>query len=577
MEKSSVLHIPKSNYAYGSDKEEMTIWLRTKKNDVNKVYLKYADPFQWHDGNCVTNTIQMEKKYQTLIFDYYRVSFKTKTKRTRYIFILEENEKMFYYGAKLFEEVNSLHNNDQNLLNYFNFPYINEEDILVSPKWSKEIVWYQIFIDRFCNVKNDVDLKWNSKEMVSNKDRFGGNILGVIDKLDYLKDLGVGGIYFTPLFEATSIHKYDTVDYKKIDPDFGTNEDLKLLIKEAHKRGIKIMLDIVFNHCGINHPYFQDVVKNYKKSKYYNYFSYFEEDKDLFIEGRPNYHTFAFTQDMPKWNTTNPVVREYLLDIATYWIKDYNIDGYRLDVSNEVSHLFWKEFCNLCRGLHNDFVIIGENWDNSSAWLGVDQFDSVMNYELYYPMIRFFNTNDSINSLEFVSIINELIVSYQPNYLTSMFNLLGCHDTMRIKTSCNEDANLVKLAFIFLFTFTGCPNIYYGDEIGMSGGNDPDNRRCMNFDLVNNDFFKFVKKLISIRLDNIDTLGQVDINWLHIDNNVLAYNKNDIFVVMNNNNKSINIEANLEGNYIDLFTNEKIKLTNKLSLVNYQHYLLKKI
>ncbi len=575
MEKSSILHIPKSNYAYAKNKDEMTIWLRTKKDDVDTVHLRYTDPFEWHNGSFVTSTIEMNKIYKTNLFDYYRVTFKTITKRTRYIFILQKNNRITYYGAKLFEESNDFNRKEDNLFNYFNFPYMNQEDILHSPKWSKEIVWYQIFIDRFCNKGNDVKLKWNSKELVSNKDRFGGNILGVIEKLDYLKDLGIGGIYFTPLFEATSIHKYDTIDYKKIDPDFGSNEDMKLLIKEAHKRGIKIMLDIVFNHCGKEHPFFQDVITNYKNSKYYNYFIYFNENEDLYIDNKPNYHTFAFTGNMPKWNTANNEVRDYLLDITKYWIKEYDIDGYRLDVSNEVSHSFWKEFSLLCRDLKNDFLIVGENWDNSLPWLGIDQFDSVMNYELFYPMIRFFNTNDTVSSTDFVSMINELIVAYPENYITSMFNLIGCHDTMRVKTSCNEDENLLKLIYIFLFSFTGCPNIYYGDEIGLSGGNDPDNRRCMNWDLVNNDFYKFVKKLIEIRLDNIDVLNKVDINWLHIDNDVLVYNKSNIYFIINKND-NIKINCNIKGTYINLFTNEEIILDNNLSLNKFEYLVLKK-
>ncbi|MFI3329053.1 MAG: glycoside hydrolase family 13 protein [bacterium] len=577
MEKSSILHLPKSNYAYGSKNDEMTIWLRVKRDDVTKVSLRYTDPFHWHEGGFKTTTVQMYKKYQTKYFDYYKVSFTTITKRTRYIFIIESESEMIYYGAKLIEQSNDFNRKEDNLFNYFNFPYINEEDILHSPKWSKEIVWYQIFIDRFCNKDNKVSLEWNCKEMVSNKDRFGGNILGVIEKLDYLKDLGIGGIYFTPLFEATSIHKYDTINYKLIDSDFGSNDDMKLLIKEAHKRGIKIMLDIVFNHCGKEHPFFEDVIKNYKNSEYYDYFTYFEEDKDLYIDNKPNYHTFAFTGNMPKWNTANKKVREYLLDITSYWIKEFDIDGYRLDVSNEVSHLFWKEFCNLCRGLKSDFVIIGENWDNSLPWLGVDQFDSVMNYELFYPIIRFFNTNDTIESTDFVSMINELIVSYPENYLTSMFNLIGCHDTMRVKTSCNENEDLVKLIFIFLFSFTGCPNIYYGDEVGLSGGNDPDNRRCMNWDMVNNDFYQFVKKTISIRKENVDILSQVDMNWLHITDNVLVYSKSDIYFVINKNDCVKDIKINIEGNYINLFTNEKIKLTNDLKLNNFEYLVLKKI
>lgn len=574
MEKSSILHIPKSNYAYASNISELTILLRVKKNDINNVYIKYTDPFSWHEKGFRTSIIKMNKSYTTNLFDYYKITFNSITKRVRYIFVLEKENKLSYYGAKLFEDINSLTQNDSDLFNFFNFPYINKEDILVSPKWSKEIIWYQIFIDRFNNVNNPSNLKWNSKENVNNKDKFGGNILGIIDKLDYLKELGIGGIYFTPLFEATSIHKYDTIDYKKIDNDFGTNDDFKLLVNEAHKRNIKIMLDIVFNHCGREHPFFKNVIENYKKSKYYNYFLYFDETKELFIDDVPNYHTFAFTDAMPKWNTANDDVRKYLLEITSFWIKEYDIDGYRLDVSNEVSHLFWKEFCNLSRSLKNDFLIIGENWDNSLPWLDVDQFDSVMNYELYYPITKFFCTN-SISTNDFVSMVNDVIISYPINHLTSMFNLLGCHDTIRIKTLCKENEALTKLVYIFLFSFTGCPNIYYGDEIGLSGDRDPDNRRCMDFNLINNDFYLFIKKLIEIRQKHLNIFTLVDIDWLYTKNNVLIYKKENIYIILNNNNNKIKIDYNLEGEFIDLFTNNTINF-NEIVLNEYQYFLIKK-
>lgn len=575
MEKSSVLHIPKSNYSYAICKNELVLILRTKRNDFDKVILKYTDPFLCNKGIFETSLLEMKRLYQTNFFDYYKVKLNTSTKRTRYIFALIKDDTTSFYGAKLFEDNVDINKKETDLFNYFNFPYINEEDILVSPKWSQNIIWYQIFLDRFCNKDNSYNLKWNSKEMVSNYDYYGGNILGVIEKLDYLKTLGIGGIYFTPLFEATSIHKYDTIDYKNIDHSFGSNDDLNVLVKEAHKRGIKIMLDLVFNHCGKDHPYFKDVIKKHKKSKYYDYFVYFNDTDELIVNDKPNYHTFAFEKDMPKWNTTNPKVRKYLLDIAKFWIKEYDIDGYRLDVSNEVSHLFWNEFCILCRSLKNDFVIIGENWDNSLPWLGVNKFDSVMNYELYYPMIRFFNKN-KISSVDFVSMINEMIISYPENYLKSMFNLLGCHDTMRIRTSCDENEALVKLAFIFIFTFTGCPNIYYGDEIGLSGGGDPDNRRCMNFDLVGNDFYQFTSKLIQIRLKYVDILKEVDINWIHFYDNVLVYNKSDIYIILNNNDFNKTITCDLNGEFINLFTNQKVIINNNLSLNNFEYLLLKK-
>lgn len=581
MEKSSILHIPKSNYAYALDENNLNLWIRTKKNDFKNVFVKYCDPFMWCEGSFDCKSLQMELKYQTELFDYYFITLNSLTRRIKYCFILEDYQNNYLkYGSKTFEKALSLIDEEIDLFNYFNFPFLNTEDIYTSPSWSKNIVWYQIFLDRFKNKNQPSTLKWNEKENVSNHDVFGGNLLGVIEKLDYLKELGIGGIYFTPLFEAHSVHKYDTIDYFKIDSAFGTNEDFKLLVDEAHKRNIKVMLDIVFNHCGYNHPYFQDVLKNYKKSKYYDYFCYLDESKDLFIDDVPNYHMFAFVKSMPKWNTNNDEVRKYLLDVTRYWIENYDVDGYRLDVSNEVSHSFWKDFSNTCRSIKKDFFIIGENWDNSLPWLAKDQFDAVMNYELYYPLIRFFcndNKQIKIDGKTFVSLINEVIISYPYNYLSSMFNLLGCHDTARIKTKCSENENLTKLAFIFLFSFTGSPNIYYGDEIGMSGNNDPDNRRCMNFDLIGNDFYKFIKKLIEIRQKEIDSCTSIHINWVYFEDNIIIFNKKNLFIILNNNDQIMKLPKNIiNGKYYDLFNDKNIDINNDLILNSYQFYILKR-
>lgn len=581
MDFSTILHIPKSNQAYSLNENEINIWLRTKKNDVKSVFLKHCDPFYWYEGFDIKTTSKIEKKYQTEYFDYYLIKLFSKTRRIKYAFLLEDFDNQYYeYGSKEIINVTNLNEKPLDLFNFFNFPFINKEDINKSPDWSKNIVWYQIFMDRFNNVGNKVSLKWNEHENVSNKDIFGGNIKGTIDKLDYLSELGIGGIYFTPIFEAKSVHKYDSIDYFKIDPQFGTNDDFKLLVEKAHQKNIKVMLDIVFNHCGYYHPFFQDVIKNFKESQYYDYFLYYDENPtSLFNDNTPNYHTFAFVKNMPKWNTANPKVQEYLLSVAEYWIKNYDVDGYRLDVSNEVSHHFWKKFCNKCRELKPGFFIIGENWDNSLPWLGNDQFDAVMNYELYFPIVRFFcldKKQHPIDAEKFKYMINSLIISYPENNLSSMFNLLDCHDTPRIKTKCLENEDLTKLAYLFMFTFTGSPNIYYGGEIGMSGNNDPDNRRCMNFDKVGNDMYQFIKKLIQIRKENINSIKEAHIKWHYTNDNILVYQKNDLLCIINNNNQSkeINIE-NINGSYIDLFNNKKVVLNTNISLDKYQYYLLK--
>lgn len=584
MELSSIFHQPKSNYAYSISTNDLVVWLRCKKNDTSKVKIIYCDPFEWYETGPHIKELIMEKKYETELFDYYLAQIHTLTKRIKYAFRVFSKENVEYeYGASSIFKVTK----DYKLLdlvNYFNFPFLNEEDLFISPQWSKETIWYQIFMDRFHNVDNDNCIKWNSIEKVTNHHIFGGNIKGCIAKLDYLADLGVSGIYFTPIFEAKSVHKYDTIDYKKIDPQFGTNEDFKELVEKAHEKGIKIMLDIVFNHCGYYHPFFQDVLQNGQSSKYADCFCYVNEtNKELFIKGKPNYHQFAFCKDMPKWNTNNPIVREHLFDATRFWIEKYDVDGYRLDVSNEVSHDFWKEFNHICKSIKSDFFIIGENWDNSNPWLAKDQFDAVMNYELYFPIIQYFcqdKVQASINNETFAYHINNVITGYPYNSLSAMFNLVSSHDTPRIKNKCLENEALVKLCYLFLFVFTGSPNIYYGDELGISGGKDPDNRRCMDFSKVGNDMYNFMKKLIQIKKTYLYELNSIHINWLDYrnDNNAISFNKENIYCLINNSQDEINMDTtSYQGKYINLFTDEAISLKDKISIKPYGFYLLKKI
>ena len=586
MEFSSMLHIPKSSYAYALNKNELVVWFRTKKGDCENVKINYCDPFEWYEKSPVIKSELMKKQYETEFHDYFKITLFSKTRRIKYVFRVSDNLTTYEFGSKecILVENSEKNNKSRNFVafsNYFNFPYINEEDIYVTPSWSKNTIWYQIFPDRFANKDNPVELSWNSTNNVTNNQIYGGNIKGIIDKIPYLKDLGISGIYFTPLFYAGQVHKYDTIDYYKIDPQFGNNEDFRELVLQCHKNGIKVMLDIVFNHCGDLHPMFQDVLENGTKSKYADCFCYIDETKkELYIDGKINYHTFAFTPHMPKLNQNNPIMREYLLDVASFWIKEYDVDGYRLDVSNEVSHHFWKDFNKTCKSLKKDFFILGENWDNSSPWIANDQMDAVMNYEFYYPLIEYFCTDglqEKINSETFVYLLNNLITSYTYTTLNSMYNLVGSHDTPRIKFKCGENEEIVKLVYVFMFFFTGSPNIYYGDELGLSGSGDPDNRRCMNWDLVGNDFYLFIKKLIKIRQENND-LSYVDIEWIDYKNekNYIVCKKNSIYLIINNNNEKITIDTKtISGTYENIYTNKEVTIGDSLKLNAYSFLLFR--
>lgn len=581
---AAIYHQPKSNYAFAIDNDTLRIVLRTAKNDLNKVELIIGDPFDYRRldkrkyawaPRCEPFVL-MEKKYTTDIFDYYVCFAKSKTFRSKYAFLLYTNDDVYLYntsGSVFIDKVSDFKvETDLSLIDgyhikgplfdlseYFNFPYINHEDIYRAPEWTKNTIWYQIFLDRFYpgDKPKENKLEFGSVvEGINNSMLFGGCIQGVIDKIPYLVELGITGIYFTPIFESPTAHKYDTTNYLLIDPQFGTNEDFKRLVDELHKNNIKIILDAVFNHCGWFHPFFQDVIKNGKKSIYYDCF-FFDGTEGTNFEIKngvpvyvnpfpyPNFRTFAFTPYMPKLNTTHPIMEEYLLNVTRYWMENYHIDGWRLDVSNEVAHTFWIKFRKVVKGINPNAYILGENWDDSNPWLKGDQLDAVMNYNLALPIWRFFGTSQydpKINAEEFKNYINRLMALYPENVMEHMFNLIDSHDTMRILRRCKDNKDIFKLAYVFLFSFPGSPNIYYGDEIGLTGDNDPDNRRCMIWDtnVQDHDLFAWMKELINFRKTYPDFYSS-NFVWHMASDNIIIYQKNSLVFVINNNDSPKNI------------------------------------
>ncbi|MBN2876746.1 MAG: alpha-glycosidase [Bacilli bacterium] len=605
MKLEAIKHISKSNMAYASDKDHLHIILQTGKDDVKSVELIIGDPFEWiyKDGKYIwsgesLSQKEMHKKYSTELFDYYFIRVKTSNLRSKYSFIINDGHNEYFYGCRdlaLLTEENK-RKYTANLFGYFNYPYINEGDLNDSPEWAQNTVWYQIFPDRFSR-DDDQDVLSLEQEYFNtdnpNDYFFGGTLKGITNRIPYLVDLGITGIYFTPIFKSVSSHKYDISDYYEIDPAFGNKEDLKEMIEECHRNGIRVMLDAVFNHCGFDHPFFQDVIKNKQNSKYWDCF--FIEDEDFIdfeldkngypihrkLNLRPKYKTFAFTPMMPKWNTDNPVAQEYLLGVATYWIREFDIDGWRLDVSNEVSHRFWRKFKESVRSVKNDVFILGENWDDSTAWLRGDQFDAVMNYELAYPIWQFFGSDDSLIKLsaeEFKYRINSLLIAY-PDFVTrNMFNMIGSHDTSRMLIKCAENIDLTNLAFVFLFSFSGSPALYYGDEISLGKNEDTDPRRPMIWDdRRNKTTYSFFKKLINIRHENID-MRSIDINWIATHNNILVYQKGDTVFILNNNKNEVvyDLPESLANKvFHDLFSDTKITLEKQITLSSYSYKILR--
>ncbi|MBM3462323.1 MAG: DUF3459 domain-containing protein [Armatimonadetes bacterium] len=385
---------------------------------------------------------------------------------------------------------------------------ISAEDVFSTPDWVKDAVFYQIFPERFCNGDPSNDppgsVPWDAKPELENF--FGGDLQGVLDRLDYLSDLGVNALYFNPLFEATTNHKYNTTDYMKVEPSFGDNALLKKLVAEAHRRGMRVVLDAVFNHVGVKFAPFQDVIEKGLDSPYLDWF--FIKSFPIVLEP-PNYACWWNLWELPKLNTNNPEVRRYLLEVAEYWIRECDIDGWRLDVPEEVPQGFWREFRGVVKAAKPDAYIVGEIWHDGRPWLRGDQFDAVMNYPLREAILSLLGgvTRDGNTAapvrrsvVAYHKALHELLTDLPVQVLQAQFNLLGSHDTERLMTLLDGDERKVRLAMLLLMTAPGAPVVYYGDEIGMEGGKDPDCRRGFPWDGPWNESLReWVQKLIRLR------------------------------------------------------------------------------
>lgn len=491
----AVYHRAGENWSYAYNDSTIHIRLRTKKNNVSSVMLCCGDKYNWELYN---EEIRMEKRFSDDLFDYWHTEAKPKFRRAVYYFQLsnEKLEKLYYLEKGFFPIAPEI-----KYEGLFDFPYINKEDVHTPPDWVKDAVFYQIFPERFANgdPSNDPDnvQAWGGTPTSNNF--FGGDIQGIIDHLDHLTELGINAVYFNPLFEATTNHKYDTADYMKVDPHFGTLEKLKELVELCHARGIKVMLDCVFNHCGKTFPPFVDAVEKGEASQYKDWFHVREWPLTV-IDRVPTYETFAFEPIMPKLNTGNPEVKNYLIEVGKYWIKELAIDGWRLDVANEVDHQFWREFRKAIKEVDPEVFILGEIMHDSMPWLKGDQFDAVMNYPFTNSVLNFF-TRNIINAEQFTESINYQLARYPQQVTEVSFNLLGSHDTVRLLTHCKGNIQLMQLATLFQLTFQGAPCIYYGDEIGLDGEYDPLNRKCMEWDPAkqNKELFTFFKHMIELR------------------------------------------------------------------------------
>jgi cyclomaltodextrinase / maltogenic alpha-amylase / neopullulanase len=497
MLKEAIYHRPKNNWSYAYDRQTVHIRIRTKRDDVDRVTLIHGDKYDWHVKG--PDEIEMKVFAQDALFDYWQAAVTPKLRRLKYGFRLRSAGETIWLNEQGFHQ-----NGPATPQLYFEYPFLNPADVFEPPAWVKDTIFYQIFPERFANGDPTNDPEgvepWGGEPQRSNF--FGGDLQGVMDHLDHLQELGVNAIYFNPLFQATTNHKYDTEDYMKVDSHFGSNETLRKLVEACHARGIRVLLDAVFNHSGRTFGPFVDVLENGALSRYADWF-HVRGFPLAVVDGVPTYDAFAFEPHMPKLNTENEEVQRYLLEAARYWIEEIGVDGWRLDVANEVDHRFWRRFRDVVKAAKPDAYILGEIWHDSLPWLGGDQFDAVMNYPLTEAILDY-AVRGTRDGRQFADLLGSLLAAYPQQATEAAFNLLGSHDTPRLLTLSKGDKRRIRLASAIQFTMAGTPCIYYGDEIGLDGGQDPGCRKCMEWDENKQDreLFRFFAGLVRLRLDH---------------------------------------------------------------------------
>lgn len=440
-----------------------------------------------------------------------------------------------------------------------------------TPEWVRDAVFYQIFPDRFAysqRVRKPSNLEpWDSPPSLYGFK--GGDLLGVVERLDYLQDLGITAIYFTPVFQSAANHRYHTYDYYNVDPILGGNAALRTLLDEAHRRGMRVILDGVFNHASRGFYQFHHIVENGAASPYVDWFIIYRHPLVPYHapKGQHGYEAWWNLPALPKLNVANPAVRDFLWDVASYWI-EFGVDGWRLDVPAEIDDdEFWREFRRRVKGANPEAYIVGELWHEAHRWLQGDQFDAIMNYPFTRACLAFF-VGDNLFASEaakcglgkiapydapaFAAEMTRLLELYQRPATDVQLNLLSSHDTPRFRTLARGDDSAYALATLFQMTYPGAPCIYYGDEIGMEGGQDPACRGgfpwspgCWAQGLLDH-----VKRCTALRHAH-PALRRGDLTWLFSGQGVVAYGRRlgpeTMLVILNASSQPVMLSLHVAG------------------------------
>ena len=476
-----------------------------------------------------------------------------------------------------------------------------------TPNWVKDAVFYQIFPDRFARserlARNGLLFEaWDSPPTTFGFK--GGDLYGVAERLDYLQDLGVNTLYLNPVFASASNHRYHTFDYYQVDPLLGGNDALRHLLDEAHKRGMRVVLDGVFNHASRGFWQFNHVLETGEASPYKNWF-HFNPD---FLTGRkswgayPTHHQQQAINNegsfkaigyqgwwnlpaLPKFNTDTPAVREFLFGVAEHWIR-FGIDGWRLDVAGEIDDdAFWQEFRRRVRAINPEAYIVGEIWHEAQRWLQGDQFDATMNYLLTAAALSFFGgphldmgvVNHAgglqgrvypMDAYTFANEVDRVFHLYRPEFTYSQLNLLDSHDMPRFLSCVGGKKIALKQALLFLLTYPGAPCIYYGDEVGVDGRHDPECRKSFPWEEErwDVDLLAYTKACVKLRRDHPSLRGG-SFQRVHAEGQVYVFartfEREQVLVAINAGDAAAQVEVQTQGAYVSIFGKAKVESAEK--------------
>ena len=470
----AVTHRGRGIDCYPLDEHTFRIRLTTAKGDFDRAEICYCmNKYAW---STQRQTLPLPRIADDDTLDYYQIDLTGDDTRLCYLFLLYYNSECFYFSE---EGLSRTYDFERAYYTFFQYPYIFPCNVHRHIPWTDTTVMYQIFPERFANGMGEkpyITAPWDATP--TPRMYLGGDLPGVTQHLDYLSDLGVNCLYFTPIHPSPTNHKYSIVDYYDVDAGFGGQAAFRELVQAAHARGMRVLLDGVFNHCSEHHPFFEDVKRCGKASPYYDFFLI---DGDFPSREKGNYRTFGFSSDMPKLNTGIPAVIDYFCGVGAWWIREFGIDGWRLDVMDEISDDFLRAFRKAVKAANPDALILGEAWHDPRAWLAGDELDGVMNYGLTKALIDYL-VDGALTARQAASRLTRLFFRTTSISARMMMNLLDSQDTDRFLTLLRGDRQRLKLALCLLFFFPGMPCVYYGDEIGMTGGYDPDCRKGFIWD-----------------------------------------------------------------------------------------------